>query len=534
MVGTPLVLRSSTRACRLHGQFRIAILACLLAGLSCSGQTNSGSSASRSSTNASTNAGSLTVREPAVAGLFYPANSNVLARTVQGLLARAPTHYVPRLRALICPHAGYEYSGAIAAAGYKILAGRAVSTVVLLAPSHYADFDGASLPRAQAYRSPLGLVPVSAKCAALARTTPFVVEPACMLERPAWWRQASKPAPAVGQDTPETWEHSAEVQLPFLQSTVSGFNLVPVILGRVDPEQLARALAPVLDDRTIVLASSDLSHYHPDTAARMLDSRCVRAICDLDIEQMKKQEACGKGPILSLLHLARLKGWKAQLLATGNSGDVTADKDRVVGYAGIAFYAPGQDAYGTAERQLLLELARQTVTSTATNGSLPEPKDLPARLQEKHGCFVTLTKSGELRGCIGSLIAQSPLYRAIIDNARNAAARDPRFPPVQRSELEQIRIEISVLTEPKPLAFSSPEDLLQKLKPWEDGVLLQIGPHLATFLPQVWAQLPDKVSFLEHLSQKAGCAPEDWRGKDASVSTYRVECFEEPEPVARN
>ena len=120
-----------------------------------------------------------------------------------------------------------------------------------------------------------------------------------------------------------------------------------------------------------------------------------------------------------------------------------------------------------------------------------------------------------------------PLHQAVADNARNAALRDPRFPAVEPGELDKIRIEISVLTEPQPLAFSSPEDLLSKLHPNEDGVLLHIGPRTATFLPQVWAQLPDKVEFLNHLSQKAGCESSAWRGKDVSVSIYHVECFEE-------
>ena len=151
------------------------------------------------------------------------------------------------------------------------------------------------------------------------------------------------------------------------------------------------------------------------------------------------------------------------------------------------------------------------------------------KLAEKKACFVTLTKAGALRGCIGHLTAMESLYQAVIDNARNAAVRDPRFAAVQPDEVDQLRIEISVLTEPQPLPFSSPEDLLSKLHPNEDGVLLHIGPRTATFLPQVWAQLPDKVQFLNHLAQKAGCEPSEWRGKDTQVSIYHVECFEEGE-----
>ncbi|HVM47670.1 MAG TPA: AmmeMemoRadiSam system protein B [Candidatus Acidoferrum sp.] len=471
----------------------------------------------------------LRVREPAVAGLFYPADPTTLSNTVDRLLKAAPEHHITGLKALVCPHAGYEFSGPTAAIAYKTLAGRDMQTVIVMGPSHYAWFESACIPDAQAYRTPLGLVPISPKAKELASAPPFVIEPKCPVQRPPWAEQGPKPAPPSGQDTPETWEHSVEVQVPFLQRALKDFKLVPIVIGNADPEQVARALAATLDDKTIIVASSDLSHYHPYSAAVELDHRCVKAICDEDIAGMKQQEACGKLPVLALLHLARLKGWKAQMLDYRNSGDATGDKDRVVGYTAVAFYAPEAAKLDPPDRKFLLELARKSLQSAAANHSLPEvaSKDVQPRLSERKACFVTLTKSGALRGCIGHLTAMEPLYQAVIDNARNAAVRDPRFPPVQPDEVAQLKIEISVLTEPQPLAFSSPEDLLQKLHPNEDGVLLHIGPRTATFLPQVWAQLPDKVEFLNHLAQKAGCEPSDWRGKDTQVSIYHVECFEE-------
>ncbi|MCX6912557.1 MAG: AmmeMemoRadiSam system protein A [Verrucomicrobia bacterium] len=195
----------------------------------------------------------------------------------------------------------------------------------------------------------------------------------------------------------------------------------------------------------------------------------------------------------------------------------------------MAFYAPAPENLSASERKFLLDLARKTLVSVTAGGSVPDlaEKDVPPKLAEKQACFVTLTKDGALRGCIGHLMAMEPLHRAVAENALNAALRDPRFPPVQASELDKIKIEISVLTAPQPLVFSSPDDLTSKLHPNEDGVLLHIGPRTATFLPQVWAQIPDKVKFLEHLSQKAGCERSDWRGKGVSVDIYRVECFEE-------
>ena len=506
-------------------------LALLLTGFGCGARPEASRDEQFTNPSGKQKAGERTqrVRAPAVAGLFYPGDAAVLSKTVDGLLAGAPEHYIPRLRGLVCPHAGYEYSGQAAAIGYKLLAGRDVQTVVVMGPSHYALFQGACIPDADAYKTPLGLVPISAKAKGLTSVAPFVLEPRCMVQRPGWWRQAPKPAPEEGQDTPETWEHSVEVQVPFLQKVLKNFQILPVVIGKVDPAQVAKALAERIDDKTIVVASSDLSHYHTYQDAKRLDDRCVKAICDIDIDAMAKQEACGELPILTLLHLARQKGWKAQLLDYRNSGDVTGEKDRVVGYAAVAFYAPAPENLAAAERKFLLDLARRTLVRVAAGGELPEvpEKELSPKLAEKQACFVTLTKDGALRGCIGHLTAMEPLHRAVAENARNAALRDPRFLPVKPDEVDKIKIEISVLTEPQPLPFSSPEDLLSKLHPNEDGVLLHIGPRTATFLPQVWAQLPDKVKFLEHLSQKAGCEPSAWRGKDVSVSIYHVECFEE-------
>lgn len=464
-----------------------------------------------------------------MAGLFYPAEGPVLSKTLEGLLQSAPPHYVARLRALICPHAGYEYSGRTAAIGYRTVIGRDIDTVVILAPSHYAAFDGVAIPNVDAYRTPLGLVQLSDKAKTLAAIRPFVLEPRCRVQRPAWWRQAPISAPEPGQDAPDTWEHSGEVQVPFLQRVLDDFKIVPAVFGEANPEQAGAALAKILDDKTLVVASSDLSHFHSYDQAAALDTRCVKAICSLDAGKVAREEACGQAPILALLHLARLKGWKAQLLDYRNSGDVTPEKERVVGYAAVAFYAPGPEDYTEPERRFLLDLARRALASAATNGQPPEAKAPEAftKLSENRACFVTLTKGGALRGCIGHIVPQMALSQAVIENARNAALRDQRFPPVQAEEVGRIKIEISVLTKPQPLAFTSPEDLLAKLRPFEDGVLLQIGERGATFLPQVWAQIPRKAEFLSQLSLKAGCAPAAWRGKETTVSIYHVECFEE-------
>jgi MEMO1 family protein len=472
------------------------------------------------------------VREPAVAGLFYPKDKAALSQTLDALL-EGKTHAIEgELRALICPHAGYPFSGPVAATGYKLLIGREYQTVVIMAPSHYAAFTGASVANADAYRTPLGLVPVSPKAKELAKLSPFVLEPRCLVQRPQWSSQASHPEPPVGEDTPETWEHSGEVQVPFLQKTLKNFTLVSIVTGDVDPAQMAQVLDKFLDDKTLVIASTDLSHYQPYDEACAKDKVTTDAITNLDISRMTLSgDACGKTPVLTLLHLAKQKGWKAKLLDYRNSGDTAGNKDGVVGYAAIAFYAPHQQSFTTEERKQLLTLARQTLRAVVANNPMIEPDaaTLPKKFTEKKGCFVTLTERGQLRGCIGHIVPQEPLYKAIMDNATSAALRDFRFSPVQSDELDKIEIEISILTVPEPLAFSSPQDLLDKLRPYKDGVVLQIGSRGATYLPQVWEQIPDKATFLNSLAQKAGCAPDDWRRSDAKVSIYHVEPFNESE-----
>ncbi len=466
------------------------------------------------------------IREPAVAGLFYPKDAGELGQMLDKFLSAAPAGEPGDLKAIVCPHAGYEFSGPTAAYAYKKLVGRKFETVVILGPSHYAALDKACVSAADAYRSPLGDVPVSPRARALAKLDLCQIEQACLMRRPPWWRQASKPAPATGKDTADTWEHSLEVQIPFLQKVLTNFSILPVVLGDVDPARVAGAIAQVLDDRTLLVVSSDLSHYHPYAEAKKLDQACVQAVCNLDIHGMTAQEACGKTPLLTLLHLAKQKGWRARLLDYRNSGDTAGSKGNVVGYAAIAFFAPTDEKFSASERKQLLELAQRALKQAVVSRTLvPETNAWPARFHEHRGCFVTLTKAGELRGCIGHIFPMEQLGLAVQENAQSAALRDLRFPTVRPEELSQIEIEVSVLTEPRPLSFSSPEDLLAKLQPGRDGVVLRVNGRVSTFLPQVWSQLPEKVGFLNQLSMKAGAAPDDWRKPGTQVLTYQVEAF---------
>lgn len=175
----------------------------------------------------------------------------------------------------------------------------------------------------------------------------------------------------------------------------------------------------------------------------------------------------------------------------------------------------------------MLELARTALIRSAAHLPPLEVCVVSEALTAQRACFVTLTRNQALRGCVGQVIAQQPLYLAVMENVRRAASRDPRFAPLQPQELEEVKIEITVVTEPRALSFGTPEELLALLQPHEHGVLLSLGPAVATFLPQVWEQIPNKIEFLERLSEKLGGPVSAWRGKEVCVSVYQAEWFAE-------
>ncbi len=460
----------------------------------------------------------------------------------------------------MCPHAGYPFSGKTAAIGLKQAAGRGFRSVIILGPSHYALFEGAALPAADAMDTPLGLVRLSPMVAELAKKKPFAVNPPCRVQRPEWWSQSpQRELPAFGEDTPFSWEHSVEVELPFLQRVLGDFRVTPVVLGQVDPEAVGEALLPLLDDETLLVASSDLTHFLTDDRARAIDAVTTRIICSLSAKGLQAEDreaqasagssvACGKLPILALMHVARAKGWKARLLDYSNSSDSTGDKSRVVGYSAIAFYGPAAadaaggkaeasavarpDEFSAPQRNVLLELARKSAAAAAAAETPPSlPAGLAAgKLAEVRAVFVTLTKNGELRGCIGTILPREPLDQAVIHAARSAAVEDPRFPAVRPAELKDIKIEISVLTVPRRLECKSAGEVLSALRPGIDGVVLSVDGSQSTFLPQVWEQLPDKEDFLDHLARKAGLPASAWKSDQAVFEVYQVEAFKESPP----
>jgi AmmeMemoRadiSam system protein B/AmmeMemoRadiSam system protein A len=459
------------------------------------------------------------VRKAVFAGSFYPSDPAALSRTVDSLLKEEGTQtFRPKdpIVGIMAPHAGYQYSGRTAAHAYSTIKGGPYSTVIILGGSHRVPFKGIAVYPGGSWESPLGRVPVNEavagsilkSCAAFARVYPQAFQ----------------------------MEHSLEVQLPFLQKTLKGFSIVPIVMGRMDTkeyEELAVALTAVLNreaGKALIIASSDMSHFHSyDTASRR-DKQTLEQIGKLDAARVlagvekEEYELCGYQAVVTLMIVAKGRGGEATVLSYTNSGDSTSDRTRVVGYGAVVFTGPPRDeeALSPADQARLLALARKTLDETVTKGSPPRAAAADGRLAEKKGVFVTLKKNGNLRGCIGYVEPRSPLYAAVSEMTVAAATSDPRFRPVTKQELKDIHIEISVLS---PFRRITNE---KEIEVGRHGLYLVKGPRAGLLLPQVpveqgWA----RDEFLRQICLKAGLPPQAWREKDARLSVFSAQIFSE-------
>lgn len=436
-------------------------------------------------------------RPPAVAGSFYPAHPEQLQQLVNQYLNDAKTD-AKAPKAIIAPHAGYIYSAPIAASAYARLASvrDKITRVVLIGPSHRVGFQGLAVSQADSYSTPLGTIPIDRQAIQSISQLPFVQV----------------------LDQAHSHEHSLEVQLPFLQTVLTQFQLVPIVAGDATALQVAQVLAALWGgDETLIVISSDLSHYHDYATAQHLDQATSHAIENLDYEKLNFESACGRVPVSGLMKLALDNQLKIKTIDLRNSGDTAGDKQRVVGYGAYIIELP----------HILLEVAKKSIQHGLQTGK-PLAINLAncsPELTVQRATFVTLEKNGQLRGCIGMLNAVRPLIEDVAENAFSAAFKDPRFPPVNASELNDLEVHISILSPAVPMTFSSEADLIQQLVPNKDGLILQDGARRGTFLPSVWAQLPDPVQFLRHLKQKAGLPPDYW-SDTVKIQRYYTEIIE--------
>jgi len=474
------------------------------------------------------------VREPVAAGSFYPAEASTLRSTVEEFISQAQVaRERGELIALIVPHAGYEYSGKVAACAYRQIEGRTYDTVVIVGPSHRVPFRGAALSGAGAWRTPLGQVPIDADA-----------------------ERAIAAADSRAQALPEAHEveHSVEVQVPFLQCSLKGFALVPVTMvdfSRTNCEALASALASIARRKKVLLvASSDMSHYPDYADAVRVDKATLRAIETLDAQAVEKAAAremsegtanlatvlCGEGPVKTILMAARKLGAnRVRVLRYANSGDAPGgDRSRVVGYCAVAIYRvkglrapalrePGSpQALNLSQQKRLLQFARTTIEKYVASEQIIECQDRDDVLQQPAGAFVTLKKHGALRGCIGRMEASGPLCTTVRDMAIAAAVQDRRFPPVTKEELPELKIEISVLS---PLRrVSNPGEIDIK----KHGIVVESNGSSGVFLPQVaretgWSK---EVLLGELCEQKAGLPRDAWK-HGATLYVFTVQEFHE-------
>ena len=462
-----------------------------------------------------------TVRSAAVAGMFYPGDASVLRAELDGYLnispaapswasfartAKAGDSHRGSLKALIVPHAGYVYSGATAGRAFAELAAIAarIRRVVLLGPTHRVAVQGIAVPTMEAFATPLGNIPLDRQTIAALTDLPQIVV----------------------SDAAHAQEHSLEVQLPFLQTVLGEFSLVPLAIGNASVDDVAAVLKHVWGgDETLIVVSSDLSHYHAYREAQHLDADTAEHILKFELLTSFDQ-ACGALPINGLLHVGSRRGMTIDRLAQCNSGDTAGDRERVVGYAAFALYENAESGGSTNNDvgRVLLTHARHAIAARFGQPA-PVAVDLPP-LHQPGATFVTLTLDGQLRGCIGSLEAWRPLAEDVQANAIAAAFRDPRFAPLSADELEKIRVEVSLLSKPVALQFSDESDALRQLRPGIDGIILVAGDQRSTFLPQVWEQLPEPQQFLAHLKQKAGL-PASWWSDSVQLYRYEVQKWKE-------
>jgi AmmeMemoRadiSam system protein B/AmmeMemoRadiSam system protein A len=472
-----------------------------------------------------------------LAGRWYDADKDKLAAEIDGYLAKVDAPPVENAHALIVPHAGYQFSGQVAAYAYKQVAGKKFARVIVMGPSHQLPMENvASVPDATAYATPLGETPIDTEFVAALKTHPEFKT-------------------IRGADASE---HSVQIQLPLLQRTAGEFKFVPIVVGQLDLEttrRMAQILAGLIGPDTLVVASSDFTHYGPnygympfkeDVQANLekLDMGAWGFIEKKDLDGFTKYiektgtTICGRCPIGILLAMAPQE-MAPHLIKYDTSGRITGDMTNSVSYCAVAFagsWKQGQPVEAKAEpaptlteedKAQLLKLARATLEGYVKNGKTPTPEELGIQItpgvKEIMGAFVTLTENGELRGCIGEIFPQRALYKAVMDHAVDAGVNDRRFPPVKEGELPALHYEISALTQPHPV--NSYNDIVLG----KHGIVIEKSGRTAVFLPQVPGEQGwDLPTTLNYLSRKAGLPSDAWQD-GASFTVFEAIVFGEKE-----
>ena len=459
------------------------------------------------------------VRPSAIAGSWYPGDPDELAAMVGEMLAAVqPVDGAPI--GLIVPHAGYVYSGPVAACGFRQLEQGKYDAAVIIASDHQSPLsDPISVWAEGGFETPLGVVPVDVELAqALVAADPRI----------------------TGDLAAHESEHPIEIELPFLQQVCPGCAIVPVLMGN-DDEETVQALADALlaalpGKRAVIIASSDLSHYPTYDDALTVDGATLAAIETLDPARVQETTdemmaagfsnlvtcACGEAPILVTMRVAQgLGADTATILRYANSGDVSGDRGKVVGYGAVMFWRYKPPDLTEAQREELLSLARMTIAEYLETEKISDYETSDPTLNRRSGGFVTLKEHGELRGCIGHMWADTPLYRVVQEMAVSAATSDPRFPSMKAEELDAVSIEISVLSPLRRITDT------ERVEVGTHGLVVAQAGRQGVLLPQVPVEQGwDREDFLENLCQKANLPPDCWH-EGAALYTFTAVVFGE-------
>ncbi len=481
--------------------------------------------------------GETFIKRPNVSGRFYDSHPAQLSQKIDIYFQQADIKpWEKNIQILMAPHAGYAFSGPVAAYAYKAASRQRPKTIIILASTHFHRFQGVSIwPKGQ-FETPLGALPVDEEMTQQ------------LINYDQQFRFYRK---AFDQ------EHSLEVQLPFCQKTFSDFKIVPLIMGQPDFEisqKLAEALNAVIAQRNdvLIVISTDMSHYKPDQKARIIDRKTTEALENFKIEKLwrgcqnRTMELCGYSSVVTGLLYARLRGFGGiQVLHYGNSADASGDQSRVVGYMAAVIYEkedrnskpkkgqaiqmnPDKRNDRTApltlkQKTKLIEVARDAIETFVLSQKKIDLNNNDPRLQEEEGAFVTIHKNGRLRGCIGNIIGRRPLIQTVRDMAIAAAVDDPRFPPLKKEEWQDIDVEISVLS--KPWRMQDPDEFRAGVH----GAIIRRGFNQGVFLPQVATEFSwGRDEFLSHLcAHKAGLPSDAWKDPRTEVQLFTAEVFSE-------
>jgi len=450
-----------------------------------------------------------------VAGTFYPSDPAALGAALDQAFAAAPPCPF-RAKMVVVPHAGIAYSGRIAAMALCALdASRRLRRVVILGPNHRVPLDGIALHPAKAWATPLGVAPVAEDAARAIESLDGV---------------AVDPRPFVG-------EHSLEMPLIFVQRLLPQVEIVPALVGDAPPELVEEAVERLWGGpETAICLSSDLSHFLSAPAARTRDE-ATRAKIERGVwSELQPGDACGYAALRGAIRVAEARGMRTTGIAFATSDEAGGPGERVVGYGAFAFEEADVARLADADRAQLLAVAAASLEFAATHAGEAPGVALAAAvapaLSAQRASFVTLERDGRLRGCIGSPASRRKLADDVAANAVAAGFGDPRFFPLKAAELANLTISISLLSPATPLALTDEDELIAKLHPGRDGLILRERDASALFLPSVWDALPDRRAFVRQLKRKMGRADDHW-SDSMRAWRFTTESFAAPFAAAK-